>query len=128
MSKDDLKEILNNYEIIEEILITWKSKNLQKLTFFHDYKSLNILVIFHESDTLDLSWLVSIDENHARILSNFGWNYLYLDGLQTISDEALTELIKFKWRILWLKWIEYLSEYQYSILKNKKCNLIDLKI
>lgn len=121
-----LKEAINNFKIMEEIYMTWTSSKLQEISFFHDHKSLEMLVTFYTSDTLDLSWLKKILKSDADILSRFNWKNLYLDWLQEIDDETFAELIKFKWNRLSLTWIKKLSQYQRSILKEKKCNIIDI--
>lgn len=121
-----LKEAVSNFKIMEEIYMTWTSSKLKEISFFHDHKSLEMLVTFYTSDTLDLSWLKKILKGDADILSRFNWKNLYLNWLQEIDDETFAELIKFKWNRLSLSWIKELSQYQRSILKEKKCNIIDI--
>ena len=72
----------------------WDTREIKKL---NPELAKNLLTKLQWVDELYLDWLVSLDEDTARELAKFEWNYLNLNWLDDLDKNTAEELAKYKW-------------------------------
>lgn len=106
--------------------MTGTSESLDKITSFTDIEALKMLIVNYRWDDLYLSWLKTLNDEEAFILSNFKWKYLYLEWLINISDEVLKYLISYNWNMLVFWENLEVTDNQLSIIADSKNAHIDI--